>query len=636
MKVNPFLDFSRDPSRLLYPMRRIGPKGSGDFERISWDEALATIAERFHTIIRDHGANAIWPFDGTGTVGYLQGVGARHRFWNAIGAAHHHPSICSVSGHVGISYTSGSAAGMDPEDVIHSKLIVLWGSNTLTSNQHLWPFVEEARSNGAHVVAIDPVRHRTAERADQHIAPRVGTDGALALGLCHVIARTGPDREFLDAATTGWAEFESSLSDYTPEHVAEICDVPADVIIALGERMAAAGPMAIKVGQGVQRHRSAGQTTRAISCLPALTGDYRRRGGGLVYSTGDAYQLNSFRLSRRDLRPEGVRTLVMTRIATELGRCDEPVRALFVCGANPVVSNPDQLAVRTALARDDLFTVVFDAFRTDTADYADLLLPSTLQTEHLDIMDSFGHLYLNWNEPAVAAPGECLSRTELLRRLASAMGLTEPALYATDLELAADLLDAPLWRDAGIGVDQLRTAGFVRIPGTNGFQPFAERFATMSKTFEFTSSRGEADGHGLLPSYVAPREASVDAEGTFALVTPASHFTINSVFAGIDRNMERSGEPVVTICERDAKALALNAGEMVEVGNDRGSFIARLAIGEAARPGIAVSVKGSWTKAFVGDRSVNATTLEQDSDMGSGAVYHDNRVTIRSVDVVPT
>ena len=238
VKVNPFLEFSRDPSRLLHPMKRVGAKGEGRFERITWDEALSTLAERLQHILATDGGDAIWPFDGTGTVGYLQGVGARHRFWNAIGAARHHASICSISGHVGISYTSGSAAGMDPEDVVHSRTILLWGSNTLTSNQHLWPFVEQARANGAHVVVIDPIRHRTAERADEHVALRAGTDAAFALGLCHVIRSAGVNDRFLTERTSGWDEFAESLDEYTPERVAEICDTPVEQIVALGRRIA--------------------------------------------------------------------------------------------------------------------------------------------------------------------------------------------------------------------------------------------------------------------------------------------------------------------------------------------------------------------------------------------------------------
>jgi anaerobic selenocysteine-containing dehydrogenase len=535
-----------------------------------------------------------------------------------------------MSGHIGISYTSGSAAGMDPEDIVHSKTILLWGSNTLTSNQHLWPFIAQARGDGAHVVVIDPVRHRTAERADEHIALRVGTDAALALGLCHVIARVGVDAVFLAAHTSGWAEFEESLVDYTPDRVAEICGIEANTIIGLGERIAASRPMAIKLGQGMQRHLHGGQTARVISCLPALTGDYHRRGGGLVYSTSDAYSLNSAKLSRFDLRTSKPRTLVMTRIAHELQRDDPAVKALFVMGANPVVSNPDQSQVRTQLMRDDLFTVVFDAFQTDTADYADLLLPSTLQTEHTEVMESFGHLYLNWNEPAVPAPGECLSKTEFLRRLAVVMQLSEPSLQATDLELAGDLMDAPVWRDAGVGVPQLRAAGWLRIPGTDAYQPFANGFRTASGRFEFASPRAQADGHGLLPNFRPSGEASHDVPGTFALVAPASHYYVNSVFAGLDRNIERSGEPTVTICASDAAEQSLHDGQCVQVSNERGAFIAKLSVGATARPGVAVTAKGGWTKTFVEGSSVNATVAERDSDMGAGAVYHDNRVTIRA------
>lgn len=635
VKVNPFLEFSRDQSRLLYPMKRIGAKGDGRFERIPWDEALTLLASRLHGILETTGGDAIWPYDGTGTVGYLQGVGARHRFWNAIGAARHLGSICSISGHVGIGYTSGTAAGMDPQDMVHSRTILLWGSNTLTSNQHLWPFVEHARAGGAHVVVIDPVRHRTAERADEHVALRAGTDAALALALCRVIRDAGVDEAFLRDRTAGWDEFSASLDHNTPERAAEICDVPVEQIVALGRRIAADGPTAIKLGMGMQRHRHAGQTSRVVSCIPALTGDYVRHGGGLVYSTGDAYDLNTYRYSRRDLQRADARELVMTRIVRELRRDDPPVEALIIMGANPVVSNPAQHELRQVLQRDDLFTVVFDAFHTDTADYADLLLPSTLQPEHTEVMDSYGHLYLNWNEPAVVPPGECVSKTELLRRLAAAMGLTEPALFATDLELAADLLDSPLWRDAGVGVDQLRAAGWLRIPGTDPYEPFIHRFRTKSRAFEFVSERAEADGHGRLPNYRPPNEAADDAAGTFALITPANHFYVNSMFAGIDRNIERAGEPTITICAADAESNALAVGELVTVGNQRGSFIARLAVGTAARPGIAVSPKGGWTKTFLGGNSVNATVLEDDSDMGSGALYHDNRVTITSLGTGP-
>jgi anaerobic selenocysteine-containing dehydrogenase len=630
VKVNPWLEFAADPSRLLHPLRRVGPKGSGSFEQISWDEAVATIADRFRSIVDEHGAEAIWPFDGTGTIGALQG-GATPRFWHALGASNHHMSICTISGHLGLEYSAGTADGLDPEQIVHARTILLWGANTLTSNQHLWPFIEQARSDGAYVVVIDPVHHRTAARADQHIAPRVGTDAALALGWCHVIAGTNPDRTFLAEHSLGWGEFEASLAEYTPDAVAAICDIPAATIVSLGERLANDGPVAIKLGQGMQRHRFGGQAARVVSCIPAVTGDYRRLGGGLVYSTSGAAELNYGAVSRPDLGAGGRRILVMTQLARHLQTADPAVRALFITNANPVVSNPAQAEVRAQLARDDLFTVVFDAYLTDTAAYADLVLPSTLQTEHLEVMESYGHHYVNWNEPAIAPPGECVSRTELMRRLARAMGMTDPLLFATDLELAADLLDSPLWRDAGVGVAELRAAGWIRIPGTEPHEPFASAFPTSSGRFEFASERADRDGHGRLPHYRPPREAADDTlgtAGTFALLAPASHFHVNSVFAGIDRTQQRIGEPTITVGAGDAARNGLREGELVDVGNARGSFVARLAIGSAPRTGVALTTKGGWTKGFVDGHSVNVTVAERNSDMGAGAVYHDNRVTI--------
>ena len=640
VKVNPYLEHSASPNRLLHPMRRVGPKGEGTFERISWDEALTLIAERITAAVERHGGETIWPFDGTGSVGYLQGGGAPARLWQVLGASHHHMGICSISGHGGMSYTTGTTAGMDPEDIVHAGIILLWGANTLTSNQHLWPFIEEARDAGAHVVAIDPVRTRTAARADEHLAPRPGTDAALALGLANVIvAAGGADEDFLERWALGWPEMRSHLAQYGPERVGEICDLPAERIVALGRRIAGTRPLAIKLGQGMQRHAGGGQAARVVSCLPAITGDYHRPGGGLVYSTSPAYGLGSAALARKDLRPGPVRTLSMTLLGRELERTDPPVTVLVVSAANPVVSNPDQSGVRRGLARDDLFTVVFDAFHTDTADYADLLLPTTLQTEHTEVMESFGHLYLNWNEPAVAPPGECVSRTDLLRRLAARLGRTEPELYATEEELAADLLSTPRWRVAGITPAVLRERGWVRVPGTRPYRPFAAGFPTDSGRFELVSERAERDGHGRLPDHRPPLEATSNGaggapalgggpEGGFALLAPASHWHVNSVFAGEGRVRERSGAVEVTVCAKDAAELGLPDGADVDVGNERGSFRAVLRVGEVARPGVAVTTKGRWAKLSPGQTSVNATVAERDSDMLGGAVYHDNRVWI--------
>lgn len=629
-KVNPWLEHAADPTRLLHPLRRNGPKGSGQFEQISWDEALTLIAERFESIVAEHGAEAIWPYDGTGTLGVLQGSGSVPRLWQVLGTSVHHLSICTISGFLGLEYAMGTTATVAPEDLVHAGTILLWGTNTLTTNRHLWPFVEQARVNGATVVSIDPVRHRTAQRSDQHIAIRPGTDSAFALGLCHVIARTALDADFLERNCSGWPEFEATLAGWTPDRVSAECGVDASIVVELGERLARQGPVAIRLGQGMQRHRFGGQAARVIASIPALTGDHGRLGGGLLYSVNvEAFDGDA--VSRFDLAPPDRRLLVMTMLARHLRDADPPVKALFVTNANPVVSNPASADVRAELARDDLFTVVFDAFVTDTARYADLVLPSTLQTEHLDLVASYGHLYVQWNEPAVPPPGECVSRTELLRRLAARLGLDEPALYASDLELAADALSGEPWASAGLGVDDLRAAGWMRIPGTDDFGIGRPTSADGTPWFSFASDRAERDGHGRLPNHRRATEAADGPPGTFALIAAASAAHVNSTFAGVAHAAARRAEPTVTICAAEARSLGLVAGQLVEVANDRGGFVARLAVDDTPRAGVAFMTKGSWIAAFPDGRCINDTVAERPSDMGAGAVYHDNRVTLRPV-----
>ncbi|MEZ5341955.1 MAG: molybdopterin-dependent oxidoreductase [Acidimicrobiales bacterium] len=338
-KVNPWLTYAADPGRILTPLRRVGPKGSGSFEPISWDDALAEIAAKLRGVIDTDGGEAIWPFYGTGNVGFVQGVGGQpgHRLFDHLGASRHAATICSVSGHIGISYTAGSAFGVDPAEVVHAKTVLIWGSNTLVANQHWWPFVEQARSAGATVVVVDPLLTRTAERADLHLAIRPGTDGALALGLCQLLVSKGyVDRAFLDARTTGSAEFIESLAAWDLATTAETCGVEPHLIEALADQLASAGPALIKLGQGMQRHAGGGQAARVVSCLPALLGHYGRPGGGLVYSTSDSYVLNTGALRRSPTR-----SLAMTNLASNLNALDNPVKALLVLGANPMVSNPD-------------------------------------------------------------------------------------------------------------------------------------------------------------------------------------------------------------------------------------------------------------------------------------------------------
>jgi anaerobic selenocysteine-containing dehydrogenase len=623
-KVNSYLDHTRHPDRLLHPLRRTGPKGSGRFERISWDDALDEWAIHMRSGIDTHGPETVLPFVGTGTVGLVQGPGGLgQRLFGLLGSSRSLMTICSVAGHRGMSYTTGSAAGMDPADLRHSSLILLWGTNTLTSNQHLWPFIEAGRANGAHVVVIDPTRTRTARRADEHIAVLPGSDSALALALMHVVVREGgADATFLAENTLGWPEFARSLDRHTPARAAERCGIPVETIEALGVRIAASRPTGIRLSMGMQRHFGGGQATRVISCIPAVTGDYHRLGGGACYSTGPAY----FR-DRANIVPPGVvtrsrRGVPNTRIGHALLDLDDPpVTSLFISGANPMASNPDTDRVRRGLERDDLHTVVVDHFLTDTARYADIVLPGTMQTEHFDLHDSFSHLSLQLNVPATEPAGECLSGTEILRRLARRLGVTHPAVLADDEALARDAVGTPV---AG-GFDELLAKGWARLDVPSPFIPFADGFPTASGRFEFTSERAEVDGHGRLPHDVGPYEPG-DGE-RLQLVAAASHHFLNSTFANRELHAGREGELIVTLHPEDAGTRGLVDGERVEVANDRGAFTARLVVSDTARPGVAVSVKGHWPS-LSGGANVNATVLEADGDMGQGAVFHDNLVQV--------
>ncbi len=607
VKVNRYLEQVDSPERIRYPMRRVGRKGEGRFERISWDEALGEIAERLDGIVREYGGEAIWPFHGTGSLGYIQGLEgfSGRRFFNTLGASLHDPTICSIAGAVGLKYTLGTSGGMDPEHFAQSKLILLWGTNPLTSGHHGWKFIQDS---GAYTVAIDPVRTRTAERCDEHLAPLPGTDAALALGLMHVILSLGAENaDYIAEHTEGFDEFKGRIAEFTPERVAEITGLPVEKITALGERIARTRPTAIKASQGMQRHAGGGMALRTLACLPGITGDWAIPGGGLHYSTSGHFDLNLPELMRFDLLPHPVRTLSQTRISDGLLDADgPPVKALFVIAANPVGSNPNQSGVRRGLAREDLFTVVLEHFPTDTVDYADIVLPATMQTEHLDVLAAYGNMYLVWNEPAVAPPGECLSTTETFRRLAHRMGLTEPALYDSDEDLADQLLK-------GFDVERLRADGFLRVdpkPVPNG-------------KLRFFSRRAELAGHDPLPAYTPPADPG---EG-LVLISAASHFFLNSTFGNNPELLRRSGDSAVTLHPLDAAARGIENGAPVTVHNDRGSFEAVAEVSDQVRPGVAATTKGRWAK-FTGGATVNATIAERDSDFGGGAVFHDNRVEV--------
>ncbi len=614
-KVNPWLEFAADPSRLLFPLKRVGPKGSGTFERVSWDHALADIAAKLIQVRDRFGGDAIWPYTGTGNVGAIQGAGlsAGVRLMNALGACNHKGTICSVSGHVGLLYSQGFANGMDPEDVVDARTVLIWGANTLVTSQHFWPFVEKAKAGGAKIIVVDPVGTRTARRADDHVALRPGSDGALALTLCRLIRDAGAaDTKWIEQHGVGYDDFSALLDEWPLDRGARVCDLPPEQIESLATQIINGGPLAIKLGQGMQRHAHGAQAARTVSCLAAITGAFGQPGGGLVYSTGPAYAFNSVAARMPHLAPGPQRDRIMTRLVDEL---NDGVEAIIISGANPVVSNPDSNAVKAALSREDLFTVAIDIYPTPTTDYADYILPSTLQHEQTEMNDSFTHYYLNWNEKAVDAPGEALSHTEMYQRLAIALAQHDPTFadecfQASELDYARALLDTESFRANGITLDALRAKGFLRLPE----QPAVDRF-------HFAHQQAEIDGLGYLPDWRGVKEP---ARGSgYNLIAIGSDWHINTVFSQTEKTLGRASEPPIVVSSSDAERDHLTDGMNVKVWNDRGSFEATLKIDDTGtRPGVAAITKG-W-----GSQLINTTVREEDSDGGHGAVYHDNAVFI--------
>ncbi|MSP66542.1 MAG: molybdopterin oxidoreductase family protein [Alphaproteobacteria bacterium] len=635
VKMKDYLDYTRTPNRLLHPLRRVGPKGAGRFERVSWEAALVEIAARLKETIAQFGGEAIWPYHGTGNMGLIQGSGgAGRRLWNALGASHHGTTICAYAGNIGTGYTLGhDRVGMDPETLDRAKLILLWSANVLSTHHHLWRVIDRARRQGAHVVAIDPVRTRTAAAVDEHLAPLPGTDAALALGLLHVVVAEGAeDRDFIARHTLGWEAFRARIQEFPPERVAAITGLTVAQIVSLGRRLAHTRPTGIRLSQGIQRHAGGGMAIRTISCIPGVTGDWRYPGGGAGYDTRYFFQFDWDGLWGERLGRPGRRTLSMVRLGENLLEArDPPVKALFVNGSNPVASVPDQNAVRRGLARDDLFTVVVDHVPTDTTAYADIVLPATMAVEHADLIYSYGHVYLNWNAPAVAPPAECLPISEVFRRLAQQLGLNHPDLYASDQELAATALDTAEMRRQGLTLSRLQRDGWVRLDVPAA--PLADGFPSPSGKLEFWSERMAAAGHDPLAGYTPPGETADAALGQrypLALIAGASHNFLNSVFGGDAIQRRREGELRVVLNPADAARRGLADGTPVRIFNDRGEFRALAEVSDSVRPGVVGSVKGFWPMHRPDGANANATTSGRPSDFG-GAVFHDNRVEVAAL-----
>jgi anaerobic selenocysteine-containing dehydrogenase len=656
VKVNNYIDKVYSPDRVLYPLRRTGPKGSGRFGRVSWDEALDEIASRFRSSIAEHGAESIMPVSYLGTEGILNGLNVGDPFFNKLGATITERTYCDSGACTAYTMTIGATAGVDPESLVHSRYILIWACNMISTNLHLWPFVAEAQRRGAKVVVIDPVRHRTAAHADWHIPIRPGTDGALALAMMNVIIGEGlTDQAYVRDYTVGYDELAERVGRYTPEWAAEQTGIPAADIRTLAREYATTQPSMIRIGVAIERQAGGGQTVRSIACLPALAGAWRRVGGGLLQLPLWAFPVNWPGLLHPELATPGTRVVnqfLLGRALTGQLGLDPPVTALMVYNSNPVVVCPEQDKVVTGLAREDLFTVVSDHFLTDTARYADLVLPATTQLEQHDIMFSWGHFYVTLNTPAVEPLGEAIPNTELFRRLAAQMGFTEECFTRTDEQMLAEAFDWSAPAMAGISLESLRRTGWARLnlPSADEYAPHAEgNFPTPSGKTEFRSSIAEQAGNFViplfrqgsnefqpggtidpLPHYVPPRETA-DAGYRLNLISPKSHAYLNSSAGDQPAQRRAQGEQAVTVHPQDAAARGFADGQYVRVFNDRGRFVALARVTDEVARGVVMAPMGAWPKNAKGHATVNAVNPFVFADLGNAPTFSDTRVEIEPV-----
>jgi anaerobic selenocysteine-containing dehydrogenase len=642
-KVRPYLDHVYHPERLLHPLRRTGPKGSGQWRRITWNEAIDEIAGRWREIANKRGSQAILPYSYSGTLGMVQMTVSSVRLWNRLGASQLQRSICGAACERAVEATVGKRWSQPYSDVVHSKLIILWGHNPVSTGPHFMPFLRQAQHKGCKVVVIDPRRTLTARGADWHLAPLPGTDGALAMSLAHVLVNEGlHDEDWLTEHTIGWPELRVRLSEYPPERAAAITGLPAQDIIDLALLYGSTRPGLIKIADGINRNRNGGQNVRAVCALPAITGQYGTLGGGLAYSTSGYLQWDREAVHHWSDCPPPGRVVNMNRLGAALVSevQDPPILSLFVFGANPATSTPNTGRIVEGLRREDLFTVVHELFLTDTADYADIVLPATSQLEQTDVHKAYGHTLLTYNAPAIAPRGECKSNWEVMGLLARALGFDEPWLHQTPDEVIAEVLAGTAVQNPflrGITLERLKKEGTVPLAIEERTPFFGARFPTPSGKVELFSQTLAADGIDPLPGAFTNGEddgsadhgsQSFDRSRSLTLITGASHHFVSSSLASQPDLLKGDGPPFVEIHPMDAHERDIRTGDPVIVENGRGWCRLQAMVTETVRPGVVVSPKGRWSK-LSGGRSVNWTTSDALADMAGQSTFHSNRVWLR-------
>lgn len=635
-KVSRYTERTYHPDRVLTPLRRTGPKGSGLFEAVSWDEALDDIAQRLQAIAaRD--PQAILPYSYAGTMGLVQGESIAARFFHRLGASRLDRTICASAGAAGLEYTLGGKLGMRVEFFAESRLILIWGSNSIGSNLHFWRYVQEAKRNGAKLVCIDPRRTETADKCHEHLAILPGTDAALAYALMHeCIVHGWLDHAYIARHTLGWAELRDRALQWPPERAAAVCGIPSDQIIQLAQDIGRCferqEPIAIRLNYGMQRVRGGGNAVRAVACLPAILGAWRHRAGGLLLSNSGAFPVRRDALQRPDLIEQSgaayPRLINMSTIGDDLLRPASPefgprIEALVVYNSNPVAVAPESGKVVAGFARDDLFTVVLEHFLTDTADHADYVLPATTQLEHWDIHASYGHTDVLLNRPAIQPLGQAMPNTQIFRELARRMGFDDPCFAEDDETLCRQAFPA------SVNFDQLLNQGFVSLPLTEA--PFAEGgFPTPSGKCEFVSERLQSLGMDGLPA-VLPNHESLgsDVRYPLAMISPPARHFLNSTFVNVQSLRDVEGEPVLELHPDDAAARGVNDGDRVCVFNDRGLYECVARVGQRARPGVVNGLGIWWRKLGLNGTNVNELTHQRLTDLGRAPTFYDCLVEVR-------
>ena len=658
-KLNDFASHHYNPNRVLYPMRRVGPKGTGQFERVSWEEALGEIKSRWTRIIDEFGSAAIMPCSYLGQEGVLNGLTVGDAFFNRLGSTVAEKTFCGVGRDVGAHLTIGGSTGVDPESLVHARYIILWAVNTLSTGNHQWPFITEAKLRGAKIVAIDPLRSKTAAQADWHIPIKPGTDAALALGMMHVIISEGLyDRDYVDRYTVGFDELAARAAEYPVERVASITGIPVEDILTLSREYATQAPAVIRLGVAIERSRNGGQAARSIICLPALVGAWRHVGGGYIGITMGAFALNWDAMCRPDWIKKGSRVFNLNNLGKVLLEATEPpIKSMMVYNVDPVVQAPDQERIKKGLLREDLFLVVSELFVTDTARYADILLPSTMQAEQVDLMFSWGHFYWTYNNKAIEAPGEAVANSQLFRLLAEIMGFDEPEWSRTDEEMIRDFIDwnSPLME--GITLEGLKENGYMKaaVGDKDVRAPHAEgNFPTPSGKCEFKSSEAVhgnfvpppfRSGYGAfqdggyidpLPTHLPPFESQssspqVAVKYPLNIISPKAHGFLNSQYANEIKQRRREGDPVLIMHPEDARPRGISNGDAVKVFNDRGSFVGAAILSTDTMKGVVASYLGHWGSDSKTKSAVNSVSSDRTANMGRAPTFNDNLVEVAKI-----